>query len=370
MRSHAGFAAVLLAFVLLLSSVAGCTPSATETDADATPEPSASASACDNTPQSTDAQAGGVPDATSEQNTAKPTIAFIITDDGALLTRCAMHGFLRTAENLNYPARLYKAESGASPEELIDKAVADGCSGFVIWADSAEMDSAVKYAKQQGLPVVAAMASGEMDSSVSMADSVLSSDPDDYCAEAVRIMCEAAISRGNKDGTIIIARQEGADQYIVDAFQKAINESYPAYTLTDMPIASSVSETEAAAKEYLKDEDHRKIAGVLALSPGASTAWYNAEIAAEKAYSFKISPVIMALDYTEENLSLVSNSKILCLIARPYYTCAAQATMVLDSLLNGSDVQAEIRVNAPIIKRKDVEKYASIVSEVKTWFGM
>jgi len=43
---------------------------------------------------------------------------------------------------------------------------------------------------------------------------------------------------------------------------------------------------------------------------------------------------------------------------------------VLDSILNGSAVQQSIRVNAPVIRRKDIEKYASIVKEVKNWFGM
>ncbi len=375
MKPRAGLTAALLAVVLLLAALFGCSAPTANEGPKETPAPSGAGLLPEETHESGNSsgdslegpQPGGKDPAEEPQ---KQTIGLIVADDGTLLTRSAMHGFLRTAENLNCPSRMYTVSGGVSAVELVDRAIADGCAGLVVWADSQELANAAKYAKQKGLPVVASMAKGSAASFSIDADSVLSADPADYCAEAARTMCETAISRGNKEGAIIIARQEGAEQDIVDAFQAAINASYPQYTLTDAPIAATRAETEAAAKEYLKVESHRNVVGVFALSPTAATAWYNAEIAAEKQYNFKINPAIMALDYTDENLSLAGSSKILCLVARPYYTCAAQAAMVLDSILNGSDVQASIRVNAPIIRRKDIEKYASIVEEVKTWFGM
>jgi ABC-type sugar transport system substrate-binding protein len=371
MKSRASLTAALLAVILMLAAFLGCSaPTSIKEAEEEAPAPS------EPLPEETDevlVDSLESPQPDEENGSDKPrkqTIGFIVLDDGALLTRSAMHGFLRTAENLNYPSRMYTVSAGVSAVDQVDRAISDGCAGLVIWTDSQELANAAKYAKMKGLPVVAAMAEGSLTSFSIDADSVLYADPADYCAEAARTMCETAISRGNKEGTIFIAREEGAHQDIVDAFQAAISASYPQYTLTDMPILATRAETEAAAKEYLKDESHRNVVGILALSPTASTAWYNAEVAAEKQYNFKINPAIMALDYTDENLSLVGSSKILCLIARPFYTCAAQATMVLDSILNGSDVQASTRVNAPIIRRKDIEKYASIVEEVKTWFGM
>jgi len=377
MKSRAGLTAALLAVLLMLTALWGCSAPASNAGEEGTPAPSES--------PEVSAQEEGEPDGPVDlpespeaqpaaeggsEKPPKPVIGLIVADDSALLTRSAMHGFLRTAENLNYPSRLYAVPAGSTAVERVDQAVSDGCSGLVVWVDSLESANAAKYARMKGVPVVAAMAAGSVTAYSIEADAVLYADPADYCAEAARTMCETAISRGNKEGVIVIAREEGAHQDIVDAFQAAITASYPQYMLTDMPIAATRAETEAAAKEYLKDESNRKLAGVFALSPTAATAWYNAEIAAEKAFNFKISPVIMALDYTDENLSLVGNSKILCLIARPYYTCAAQAAMVLDSILNGSAVQQSIRVNAPVIRRKDIEKYASIVKEVKNWFGM
>ena len=372
MKSRAGLTAALLAVIIMFAAFAGCSAPAsierTEEDSPASSEtlmPEEQVGVLEVPSETPQPVAENAP-----EKPQKPTIGFIVSDDGALLIRSAMHGFLRTAENLNYPSRMYAVSPGVSAVDLVDRAIADGCAGLVIWTDSQEIANAAKYAKLKDMPVVSAMAKGCVTDFEIEADSVLYADPSDYCAEAVRTMCETAISRGNKEGTIIIAREAGAHQDIVDAFQAAITASYPQYTLTDMPIAASRAETEAAAKEFLKDANNRNVVGIFALSPTAATAWYNAEIAAEKAFNFKINPAIMALDYTDENLSLVGSSKILCLIARPYYTCAAQATMVLDSILNGAAVQQSIRVNAPMIRRKDIEKYASIVEEVKTWFGM
>lgn len=374
MKSRAVISVALLSVVLILTALFGCSTNTVVNSAEGTPTPLPEETMNVGTPPSDDyvttIDDSNTADAEPSENPAKETIGFIVADDGGLLTRSAMHGLLRTAENLNYPSILYRVTSEDSAIDLVDRAASEGCAGLVIWVESQEMANAAKYAKQKEIPVVASMANGNANTFNIDADSVLSADPMDYSRETVRTMCETAISRGNKEGTIIIARQEGKDQYMVDAFQAAINELYPQYTLTDIPVLATREATEASAKEYLKDGNNREIIGIFALAPSASSAWYNAEIAAEKQYDFKINPAIMALDYTDENLSLVGSSNILGLIARPYYTCAAQATMVLDSLLNGADIQESIRVNAPIIRRKDIEKYSSIVNEVKTWFGM
>ncbi len=78
----------------------------------------------------------------------------------------------------------------------------------------------------------------------------------------------------------------------------------------------------------------------------------------------------MGLDYTKENLNLVTSGKIYALIARPFYNSTAQSMMMLDSILHGNEVQEHIRLNAPVIRNKDSSKYSSIVSEVESWFGM
>ena len=301
-----------------------------------------------------------------EEEEAKTVVGFVVPDDGSLLMRCAMHGFLRTAESLSYPARLYAFSSGDGSSE-VEQALADGCGALLGWAETPAGAAAARAASGQGVPVavpfigVAPTAAGAV--------SVLAAGEMDYCSEALRIMCETAISRGNTQGVIVVAREAGAHQEIVDAVQNALNTDYPGYTLQDMPLLATVEETTAQAKEY--ELAHPEICGVLALSPTSATAWYDGEIQAEKELEDeKRNPVIMALDYTEENISLVSGGRIYCLIARPYYHCAAQALIVLDSYLGGATVQPNIRVNAPIIRNKDLEKYASIVDETKEWFGM
>ena len=366
--------AVFLA-VILLAGAAGCAQTAS-VDETASPEPTVEEAEPVLTPTPEPEE---TPEATIEIKQAegyvnltgsKPVIGFVVEDDGQLLTRCSMHGFLRTAENLSYPSRIYRYEAGSSATMLIDQAYADGCKGLIIWAESQELVSAANYASQRGMEVVIARAEGDLSVSAeeSGAKAVLSPNPDDYCAEAVRLMCETTISRGNTTGVIVVAREAGAHQDIVDACQRVLDASYPDFVLQDMPLAATQEETEAQAKEFINN--NRNIVGVLGLSPTSATAWYNGEVAAEKEYDFKVTPVIMGLDYTDENISLVANSKIYCLIARPYYTSAAQAMMVMDSLLHGVIVQEDVRVNAPMIRKKDIEKYSDIVSEVKEWFEM
>ena len=383
----------LLAWILALVLLCGCSApvvqnslSSDSTDNQTAPYPSdalSSSATASEAPGDAEPETAGIPEKTP-QPLNKPTIGFLVPDDGSLLMRCAMHGFLRTAENLNYPARLYVLSEGRTASELLDLALKDGCSGLLIWAGTAELEQAAKTASAAGIPVVVPYAATTLEATGAQA--ILSPDPDDFCAEALRVMCEETISRGNTEGVIAVVREPGAYQEIFDAFERAAAASYPQFTISEQILTGSKEADTDAARAFIKE--HAEISGVFSLSAGGATAWYDGEIKAEAELKKEITstpapvngvkqkdprtrtPVIMALDYTEENLSLVQNGKIYALIARPFYTSAAQSTMVLDSILHDAEVQQLTRVNAPVIRKKDVEKYAAIVSEVKEWFGM
>lgn len=337
-------------------------------------------------PQQTEAEAPAPAEAPPAEEVfdGKPTIGFIIPDDESLLTRCAMHGFLRTAENLNYPARLYALSPMDNALDVVGQAVSDGCSGLLIWADDPKLEEASRAAAETGLPVVIPYASTTLESTGAQA--ILSPDPADFCTEAVRIMCEETIGRGNTAGVLAVVRMPGAQQEIFDAFSAAVAASYPQFTVAEQLLTGDAAADEEAARVFIKE--HADISGILSLSPGGATAWYEGEIVAEKELKKEITstpkpvngvkqkdprtrtPVIMSLDYTEENIDLVEDGKIYALIARPFYAAAAQSAMVLDSILHDASVQQLTRVNAPVIRKKDIEKYAAIVNEVKEWFGM
>ncbi len=59
-------------------------------------------------------------------------LGFIIPDSQDIALCTAMHGFLRTAENLGYPAKLYHAATGAQSVAAVERAAADGCKGLLI----------------------------------------------------------------------------------------------------------------------------------------------------------------------------------------------------------------------------------------------
>lgn len=304
-------------------------------------------------------------------NPAQTQVGIVMMDDGSLLRRCALHGFLRTAENLGYPAKLYTADSTAAAAARITEAVNDGCKGLLIWAEDSNMEGAVRQAVSAGITVVTPYYETD---SIEGVGSNLAPEPADFCAEAARIMCEQAQSRGVETGVIALVREAGAHQDIVDAFTAAVAANYPQYTVSDIALSSTEEESTEAARAFVKE--HADIAGIWGLSPTSATAWYNGEIAAEKelkaekAENAKRVPVIMGLDYTKENLNLVTSGKIYALIARPFYNSTAQSMMMLDSILHGNEVQEHIRLNAPVIRNKDSSKYSSIVSEVESWFGM
>lgn len=379
----------LLAWILTLTLLCGCaapaakTPAASPDDAAESPALPEAALSTEEEPAS-DVQPQALTAQEEEEAQTNPVLGFLIPDDESLQIRCAMHGFLRTAENLNAPARLYAIKAGEDASAAAQQALSDGCDGVLVWADSPELKQAAKTLSDAGVPVVVPYTAATV--AETGARSILAPDPADFCAEALRILCEETISRGNESGVIAIVREPGAHQDIFDAFSAAALETYPQFTLSDQPLSGDAAADKETARAFIKE--HADIAGIISLSPGGATAWYDGELLAEAELKKEITatpapvngvkqkdprkrtPVIMGLDYTEENIALVQEGKIYALIARPFYTAAAQAAMALDSLLHGAAVQQTTRVNAPVIRKKDVDKYAGIVSEVKEWFGM
>ena len=82
-------------------------------------------------------QASSPPESEGAENTAESAnddgiklMGMIIQDDGSMSRYMMMHGFLRTVENLGYPAKLYRVKGDASA--MVQKAVDDGCIGLLV----------------------------------------------------------------------------------------------------------------------------------------------------------------------------------------------------------------------------------------------
>ncbi len=79
--------------------------------------------------------------------------------------------------------------------------------------------------------------------------------------------------------------------------------------------------------------------------------------------------VIIATDYTAQNLELLADDDIFAIAARPYFDAAAQGMLLLDRLLRGVQAAERLRLNVPIIKKANISKYQSIVDEALAWMG-
>ena len=72
-----------------------------------------------------------------------PLLGFIVEDDGQMPAYMMMHGFLRTAENLGYPAKLYRAAPGAEAQEAVARALEEGCDALLIQNSDGANDGAL-----------------------------------------------------------------------------------------------------------------------------------------------------------------------------------------------------------------------------------
>lgn len=320
-------------------------------------------------------------------NPSEHLVGMIITaGDHSLYTHAAAHGFLRSAENLGYPAKLYSIDQTTDAPQAIEQAIEDGCVGVLVWAEDENMIRAAEAAHEQGLKVIIPY----FHIKGAKVDANLAPDVADYGLEAARIMCEEILRRGKKEGVIALpVTSEEAD--FAQAFEAAVQEQYPQFQIERLEGDADQKQIETYVTE------HENLAGVMAIPRGTAKAWKDAcrsvqaklkaaspssatpsdasasaqdasASAAAENDSYKRSAVIIALDYDKENLEWVRDEVIYAVIARPYYDSTAQSMAVMDRLLRVLPTQTDVILNAPVLRKNGVRKYIILRREVEAWF--
>ncbi len=321
-------------------------------------------------------------------------IGLVMDESEGALAKAAEHGFLRTAENLGYPAKLYVAESSEKAAEMVDTAISDGCEGLLIWADTEPMKAAMAKARAAGIITIATYHSVEEGE----ADANLKVEPMDYAPEAARILCERIKTRDVEKGTIFVT---GAEQFplIMQPFRDKVKSDYPQFDV----VAYEGKNDQNSVNAFVLA--HPEMVGVLALEQGSGLIWNDACNQVQDAIlearktpkptaesegdndrddketpkptptptpdeSYKRYANILLLDYTPENLRLVRRGVVTGLIGRPFYDSTAQSVAVLDRLLRGLPTQTDVVLNTPILRKKDIAKYEGIMGEVVEWFAI
>lgn len=321
----------------------------------------------------------------ADLNTSQHLVGMIIRDPFAdFYSESAVHGFLQTAENLGYPAKVYSLAEGMDAEEAVQAVIDDGGDGVILWAEDEEMMQATKMVHEAGLFVMVPYYPVD-DSLADFVDSNLAPNAEENGFDIARILCEEMLRRGKKEGVIAVIGEETSQDWI-DSFQKTVEENYPAFTIDFHTGKESQKEIDA----YIKK--HEDLAGVLALQEGSAKQWKEecvrvqealqpattsdagtasnaTKSQAEETTTYKRMPVIIALNVNKENISLVEEERIYAVIVRPFYDSAAQAMAMMDRSLRMIPTQKNVSINVPVVRKNGIEKYNVLRKSIDTWFA-
>lgn len=360
-------------------------------------------------------------------------VGFIAPESREFSLQMALHGFLRTAESLGYPAKLYTAAMGTQAEAAVLQAAEEGCKGLLIWNPGAANDAAIARAAEQNIPVVVPYhASG-----ASGARANVVADLSGYAEEAALSVAYRMAERECKAGKILVYGRSPQEAYVLAV--EAIAAYYPQYNVAYF--AQAAAGEEAAISElaehilwnrdikgiFCTDVGGAKIAvqarkkaetvfkaegppeGAQATSvPGASptpkqdsgalvTESGSAEatpaqspggqssagqspagqVSAPQATpvpegllkSIVISVVGYGLDEDAIAMMDPARNDIYACVAEPYYESGAQSLMLLDRILRGESVPAQMKLNMPIVRANSLEKFVLIREQVQALFA-
>ncbi len=372
----------------------------------------AAPAAIEETPAPTAAEAAGTV-AGRRLNVSNTLLGFVLPASESYALSSAKHGFLRTAENLGYPSKLYVAAPGQESVAAVEQAIGDGCKALLIWDENNANAESLKKAGEQGVYTVVPYyrASGEGVSSNVVADVM------GYTEEVAMGVAERMVERECKAGKILVYGTNPMSAY--EGFTAAIAAYYPQYNVayftrtaqdkqaaidelaehilwnrdikgmfcTDTDGASIARRATVQAESIFKrdgapeatpkpDATPKKGAAVSASpspqasaspTPGASAHGPSATPIPE---GLKKSILISIAGYgiSDENIALLQKNDIYAFVLEPYYEASAQSVMLLDRLLSGQSVPAEMKLNMPIVRIASLEKYRLLYEQVHKWF--
>jgi len=344
------------------------------------------------------------------KSVSETLVGFVLPDmqDDLSLSTSA-HGFLRTAENLGYPAKLYRAPMGEGALAAVEEAAADGCKGLLVWNPGGQNANAIALAAEKNIPVVVPYHTASEDGVVSNVAVDLSG----YAEEAARGIAERMVERECKAGKILVYGK--APQAVAAEFTAAIQTYYPQYNVSAFVRTAA---TEEAAISQLAEHIlwNRDIKGLFCTDPDGAVIAVRAREQAQKEFKTNGAPeaalqqspapsptpaptaaavptpapvqgqtgplatpvpagliksiTITAAGYgiSNANIEMMEENDIYAFVLEPYYEASAQALMVLDRILDGATVPKTNKINMPIVRQDTLNKYVLVYEQVKEWF--
>ncbi|MDR1619538.1 MAG: hypothetical protein LBS18_02570 [Clostridiales bacterium] len=350
-------------------------------------------------------------------------VGFIAPQNKEINVRTSLHGFLRTAEALGFPAKVYYAAMGTGAAQAVNDAHEDGCMGLLIWNPNGGNKEAIARAAALSIPVVVPYhTSGEPGVTANVA-----ADMGGYAEEVALGVAERMVERDCKAGKILV--YGGNPLPVYDVFQEAIAAYYPQYNVGYFFRAAqqeqaaidelatyilwnrdikglfcvdtdgariAVRAREQAQKEFKSNgapETARLTAtpeataapkataaptptpGVTPTTPtptpgGAATGGGAAMITPVPEGLIKsITISVAGYGLTDDTVALMNNNDIYAFVLEPYYEASAQSLMLLDRILRRETVPQTTRLNMPIVRMATLDKYILIREQVLEWFN-
>ena len=320
-------------------------------------------------------------------------LGLVIEDDGSERAYMTMYGFLHTAENLSYAAKIYRASAGAGMLSAVEQAIGEGVDALLIFDPTCASDAAVSCAAASGIktvvPYYACSAEG--------LDANIVADGAEYYDELARGLAGRMTERSLKSGRILIYGKDTAECYA--AFSASIAAAYPQFNVEAF---TRSTDNEQAAIDELAEYllYNRDIKGMYVVDSEAASIAIQARSQAQKIFRTEGAPsptptpettlmpgmtpaptpnpglltqitiTVFCNGLSDDNYDLFNDNDIYALCIEPYYEASAEATMALDKLLRGDVVQPVSRVNRPIIYNETADKYKAIFEQMKTLFNL
>ncbi len=346
----------LIAVMILTLSLTACASKAEPTKAVEQPAVEAS-----NAPEKP-AEAAAEPTQAAYDPSTK-TLGFVVWNKNHPVVQIMEAGFLDEGKKLGYKAELFASEQAnlADAIALGETAIANKADGLVIYLLDEGIKPLIKKASDAGIPVVTGHTSIENPDDWPGVKAWAAADPLKYAEETAAAIGEKVGGKGT------VAVTQGSfnllENNVYKAFYDYMGKNYPEIKVLDAQ-EEGFDPAVAVSKATAIIQGNPDLVGAFSTTGGGALAWSQA---AEQAG--KEGLIIIAMDYSEQNLDLVKSGKVYGIVAQPIFEEHAFCVDLLDKILRGEEYEYANLMPSPLVTKDNVDEYYAKIDIVKKAFG-
>ncbi len=290
--------------------------------------------------------------------------------------RIAQAGFILKGVELGYDAFAVGLDEG-SGHELIAKyesAITNGMVGAAMWTGDDAQYAMMRNLVEQCVFVVPHFAHDYLDTKDFISKNICARASEEGRI-AADFMVEQLTARGIKSGVIGLTQSSGnvTENAIADAFRARIRDLGVNYTVAST-VYEGLNVFEAATKITGIIQGNANIVGALGTTGGSAQAWLTA-----MQNTSREELVVVAMDYTEINIDLVSSKAITAVVAQPIYEESEMCAQAIHDIFNGADYTVSesewfTELDAPVAYAEgegvhDIESYRPLIRTVIDFYS-